>query len=1064
MMTTPTKTAGSEWPTLMGDSLAETSKVRWGWINVGGIQGSLEEVLEFMHKNQFVFLVIGETWLRPADSLNHPAILIDHRYPREEFSRGRGIHGLMVLRNTQLTESSDFTELFRDEVNHTCIWFKFRTIVVGGYYLPPGLDLTICRESLLIASEYLENQDYSVYLVGDLNMRMGPLTGDTISNSRSRLWYMIEEMGLQWVRPSMGKWTIETTRGHSIVDYVFANPDAKRISKDVKIWENEWLAGSDHRVVSCDTECSAFSTIAALPRHNSSSQSTQCVWRIRSSDLNNPELREAVKQRFLAYSLSAQAMVENEIGELVWGGGLYMRDQALAALNRANEIVTAYIAGSLRDGGITERLSKPATSRFFWDSELSCLKKERDRLWQASRQKEACCETRQILMDRAAEADRLLKKTVRKRKKDRFIKFAEGLAEKPTAELLKIVSNIRSRTFGRSHASGLGSTSNDLEAYADYFSEFYGAKNADSEEDKPYTILSERYWLTYDTLVRTIEGMPNNKAPGVDGITSEIIKLGGEPLYGVLLPLYRAILRSGNVPENWNTAALHLIWKQKGRRDDVKMYRPIALTQVFRKILEKILLTHVENKLGNLDEAQGGFRKKRSTLNLALTLDTIVKEHGRRGTPCYQAFLDIKGAYDTVDRTLLWPKCVKMGWDEDLIRLLKSLFNNTRVMVRVGGHQSRKVDMGRGLLQGSILSPILFNVYINDLPMTLRERHSGVNIGGTKINSLLYADDIVLVSSTARQLQEMLRTCERNSKDHKYEFAPEKCEVIPPQRMESSSLKVTLYGQTLKEVSGYKYLGLPFGPEGLNIKKLCESGIAKAVKIASVFNSVGCNGGGFSAAVCRRILTSFIRPSMEYGMALVNLSKGQQRAVDSAWCQILRKTLSLPVTASGDGLLKVLGLPPMSFRASKLNACFMARIHDAQPDTLTAKVVRYSTEGWGSRKRKTCIKTSQKNIHWIKIKETAGPGRYTRAWTKERWKRETLERIKTLGNEREGSVASRIKVNKLDVDTFLRLREGDILQQALKKRLLLWRVGSVPGRPQCAWDAHNTRWQREAIS
>ena len=86
-----------------------------------------------------------------------------------------------------------------------------------------------------------------------------------------------------------------------------------------------------------------------------------------------------------------------------------------------------------------------------------------------------------------------------------------------------------------------------------------------------------------------------------------------------------------------------------------------------------------------------------------------------------------------------------MGWDGDptrllKIRLLKSLFDHAKVVVRVGGRQSGEVDMGVGLLQGSILSPILSNVYINGLPKTLRERHGGLNVSGTKINSLLHAE------------------------------------------------------------------------------------------------------------------------------------------------------------------------------------------------------------------------------------------------------------------------------------------------------------------------------------
>ena len=321
---------GKESPPNPCQGLAGAGTARWGWFNVNGIQGSLEEVLEFMNRNRLLFLVLGETWLRPADSLRHPAIVIDHRYPREEFSKGRGVHGLMVLRNPQLTESSDFAEVFRDEVNYTCVWFRFRSIVVGGYYLPPSLDLTICRESLLKGFEYVEDQNRNVFLVGDLNMRMGTHTGDSIANTRSQLWYTIEEMGLYWLQPDEGKWTVDTTRGQSIVDYVFANPQAQRLVKSTKVWEAEWVAGSDHRVISCDTECDNHLDEAVLSPPNSISRSSQCIWKIKSSDLDNPDAQETVRRQFDTNGTVTRAMVEKEVGHLVWGGGLYMRDQAMA--------------------------------------------------------------------------------------------------------------------------------------------------------------------------------------------------------------------------------------------------------------------------------------------------------------------------------------------------------------------------------------------------------------------------------------------------------------------------------------------------------------------------------------------------------------------------------------------------------------------------------------------------------------------------------------------------------------------------------------------------------------
>ena len=115
----------------------------------------------------------------------------------------------------------------------------------------------------------------------------------------------------------------------------------------------------------------------------------------------------------------------------------------------------------------------------------------------------------------------------------------------------------------------------------------------------------------------------------------------------------------------------------------------------------------------------------------------------------------------------------------------------------------------------------------------------------------------------------------------------------------------------------------------------------------------------------------------------------------------------MPVTTNGSAILKVLGVPPMSFRASKPDAGFMARIYDAQPDTLTAKILSYTQKGWGSAKRKTCISMSEKNIRWPKIKEIATPGKYSRAYSRYQW---IGEKQASTGDarERQGSNASKI--------------------------------------------------------
>ena len=161
----------------------------WGWLNVCGVRGSLEEIVQFMDERHFSFLILGETWLKPSETLRHPSIVFDLRYPSQDPSKGRGIHGLMVVRNPKLAKLSDFEEVKRDQEHHSYIWFKFRGSVFGGMYLPPSMELATCIECVLSATDLKagSGDEDPMFLVGDLNMRLGRLTGDLIANLRSTL-------------------------------------------------------------------------------------------------------------------------------------------------------------------------------------------------------------------------------------------------------------------------------------------------------------------------------------------------------------------------------------------------------------------------------------------------------------------------------------------------------------------------------------------------------------------------------------------------------------------------------------------------------------------------------------------------------------------------------------------------------------------------------------------------------------------------------------------------------------------------------------------------------------
>ena len=174
------------------------------------------------------FLILGETWLNPAEILRHPSIVFDERIPSQDPSKGRGIHGLMLVRNPKLTDHSDFEEVKRDTEMHSYVWFKFRGMVIGGFHLPPSMELDACIESALSASLLLgvSGDGDPVFLIGDLSMRLGHLAGDSVANFRSNIRYTLRDLGFSWICPDSGKWTVHKSRGRSIADYVFANQEA----------------------------------------------------------------------------------------------------------------------------------------------------------------------------------------------------------------------------------------------------------------------------------------------------------------------------------------------------------------------------------------------------------------------------------------------------------------------------------------------------------------------------------------------------------------------------------------------------------------------------------------------------------------------------------------------------------------------------------------------------------------------------------------------------------------------------------------------------------------------
>ncbi|KAG1484771.1 hypothetical protein G6F53_013469 [Rhizopus delemar] len=164
------------------------------------------------------------------------------------------------------------------------------------------------------------------------------------------------------------------------------------------------------------------------------------------------------------------------------------------------------------------------------------------------------------------------------------------------------------------------------------------------------------------------------------------------------------------VPSLWRHAQVYPIFK-KGDSSLPSNYRPISLTSVFRKLLELSLSPWLSSVSPPLDLAQGGFRPRRSALDQALCLHELMQSYYRRSHRFpVVAFLDIKSAYDTVDRRVIWDALSRSGASSPFLSLLIHLFDDVSVSVLVSDHSSAPFSPVTGVLQGSVLSPHLYSV------------------------------------------------------------------------------------------------------------------------------------------------------------------------------------------------------------------------------------------------------------------------------------------------------------------------------------------------------------------
>ena len=299
---------------------------------------------------------------------------------------------------------------------------------------------------------------------------------------------------------------------------------------------------------------------------------------------------------------------------------------------------------------------------------------------------------------------------------------------------MRMVKGARKRQTG----GGCALDPNKVDTYVEHFKTTFGgdptgtllspAEQLAGQPSAPELALNQV--ITEALVCKKVKALPRGKAWGVDDVPAEFFQAALPDLAKPLTAFLSLVYMGETIPSVWRTALVVPIWKKKGSEADIAMYRPISLTCTGRRLYERLLLTDINWFTHHLADAQGGFRPNRGCPHQALTLHEalVANPHAK------VALLDLRAAYDLADRERLWQTlATKYGFPPGSVCRLADLFDHNVSNLLVAGKHSKDLPNSRGLLQGSSLSPALFNFLINELALELENSQGGVLVHGKLI-------------------------------------------------------------------------------------------------------------------------------------------------------------------------------------------------------------------------------------------------------------------------------------------------------------------------------------------
>lgn len=268
--------------------------------------------------------------------------------------------------------------------------------------------------------------------------------------------------------------------------------------------------------------------------------------------------------------------------------------------------------------------------------------------------------------------------------------------------------------------------------------------------------------------------------------------------------------------KEWENNLIIPIYK-KGEQSQCENYRAICLAQtsykLYTRILEKRLRVYVEQRL---EEEQAAFRPERQTNDNIYIIRNLIERKIEEGGEMFLVFIDLKAAFDTIDRREIWKALEEMEIPKMLLEAIRSTYETVRLKIQIAGQKSEEFKMNKGIKQGDSLSPLLFIIMMDRIVKQIKAQTEQLsttigyrNLEPIKMSSLLYADDVVLIGNSINKTQKLMNIWTKEIEKVKMEVNLNKTKVmiVNENRDNKANNEIKCRDTILERVTTYDYLG-----------------------------------------------------------------------------------------------------------------------------------------------------------------------------------------------------------------------------------------------------------------